>query len=135
MWHRVKNSRQVLARVSLGAYGPFRMATRPEVLEAVAQAREARLRVRPVLRRLMRHFELTDRALADAFGISRQAMNYRINGRTTIPPEEVAGFAAFFGVPEQVMYLTPDEALRWVLDHPDEVRSSIAATVSHAIGG
>lgn len=101
----------------------------------MTSAREARQRVRRVIRKLMRHWDLHDADLADAFGVSRQAMNYRLTGRTAIAPEEEAGFAAFFGVPTAVLYLPPDDALRWVLDHPEEVAGSPAGALNHAIGG
>lgn len=81
--------------------------------------REAFLRVRATVRRLMRHWEITDKDLARAFGMSRQAINYRINGRTTIHEDDAAGFAAYFRVPKAVLQMAPNDALRWVLDHPD----------------
>lgn len=83
----------------------------------------------------MRYFELTDAHLAEAFGISRQAMNYRINGRTVISDDDLAGFAAFFGVPKEVLYLSPDDVIRWVLDHPhniDRSKPSLLNSARHA---
>ena len=46
-------------------------------------------------------------------------MSSRLNGKTVIRSEELAGLAHYFGVPVLVFYLEPDEALRWVLDHPE----------------
>ena len=71
-----------------------------------------------VLRRLARYYEVTDLQLALALDVSRQTVNSWVNGRTRIPDEIEAGLAAFFGVPREVLYLSPDDALRWVLDHP-----------------
>jgi len=103
-----------------------RVATSAAVLEAIEGARQARRQVPIVVRRLMRHFDVTDRHLAEAFGLSRQAINQRVNGKTPIRPEEEDGFAAFFGLPAEVLRLAADDALRWVLDHPDAGPASLS---------
>lgn len=92
------------------------------MLQAVAAAREARRHAPAVLRRLMRHFDLTDGDLADAFGVSRQTVNAWANGRTRIPEEIETGLSAYFMVPKEVLHSSPDDALRWVLDHPSDLR-------------
>ncbi len=71
-----------------------------------------------VVRRLARYYDVTDLHIASTLGVSRQTVNSWVNGRTRIPDEIEAGLAAFFGVPREVLHLSPDEALRWVLDHP-----------------
>jgi Zn-dependent peptidase ImmA (M78 family) len=95
------------------------VATNPDVLSAMRAEREALLRVRPAVRKLMKYWDLTDSDLAAAFGVSRQAINYRINGRTVIHEDDAAGFAAYFRVPKEILRMAPDDALRYVLDHPE----------------
>lgn len=92
------------------------MSGETSVLSAVLDAEK---RVPDTVRALKRHFNVSDRALATAFGTSRQTMNGRINSATKLTAAEVAGFAYFFRVPEGVLYLTRDEAIRWCLDHPE----------------
>lgn len=91
------------------------------MLQAVAAAKHARQQVPAVLRRLMRYFDLTDGEIAAAFGVSRQTVNAWANGRTRIPEEIETGLAAYFGMPKEVLYSTPDQAIRWVLDHPSDL--------------
>jgi plasmid maintenance system antidote protein VapI len=98
------------------------MATRSDVKQAVAAAKEARQQVPAVLRRLMRYFDLTDGDVAAAFDVSRQTVNAWANARTRIPEEIETGLAAYFGMPKEVLYSSPDDAIRWVLDHPSDLR-------------
>jgi transcriptional regulator with XRE-family HTH domain len=84
----------------------------------VAAAREDHERAAKVVRRLARYYEITDLQLASALNVSRQTLNSWVNGRSRMPDEIEAGLAVFFGVPRDVLYRTPDDALRWVLDHP-----------------
>lgn len=95
---------------------------RTDVLQAVAAAREAHQRVPAVMRRLMKHLDLTDSDIGEALDVKRQTVNSWANGRTKIPAEIEEGFAALFDVPREVLYLSPDEAIRWVLDHPSDLR-------------
>ncbi len=93
------------------------------MLQAVAAVREAHLRVPAVMRRLMRHLDLTDADLGEALGgVKRQTVNSWANGRTRIPVEIEGGLATLFDMPREVLYLSPDEAIRWVLDHPSDLR-------------
>lgn len=84
---------------------------------------EARSRwdnVPQALRALKRHYGTTDAQLADALGLSRQTVQNRLSGATAMAYPELVGFAAFFDVPEEVLYIGPDTAVRWVLDHPSD---------------
>ncbi len=93
-----------------------------DVREAVENARLARQRLPRTIRALMRLYDVTDQEVADAFGFgSRQALNNRLTGRTAIAPEEEEGFARFFGVERHVLYMEPEDAMRWALDHPSDL--------------
>jgi hypothetical protein len=92
------------------------MAMDQGVLSAIADAER---NVPANVRALKRHFGVSDAALGAAFGTSRQTMNGRLTSATRLRAGEVAGFAAFFSVPEGVLYLTKGEAIRWCLDHPE----------------
>lgn len=74
----------------------------------------------------MRYQGVTDGQVAEALGVgvSRQTVNGWANGRTKIPIEMEDGLAVLFDVPKEVMHLTPDAAVRWVLDHPSDLRIS-----------
>ena len=67
----------------------------------------------------MRYFDVTDGQLGLALEVKRQTVNSWINGRTRIPDEFEKGIAAYFGVEEAVLRMEPDDALRWVLAHPE----------------
>ena len=76
----------------------------------------------PALRALKRHCGVTDQDIAEVLGLTRQTVQNRFAGKTAIAPWELAGLAAFFDLPEAVLFDGPDEAIRWVLDHPSDVR-------------
>jgi hypothetical protein len=97
------------------------MAADERVLTAVNTARQKWQDVPHVLRALKRYFEITDEQLGVALGLTRQAVQSRLGGASKITPWELAGFAALFGIPESLFFGSPDEALRWVLDHPDDI--------------
>ena len=52
-------------------------------------------------------------------GMTRQAIYNRLHGTAGFKSEEMAGLAVLFGVPTGVLSMAPDDALRWVLDHPE----------------
>lgn len=103
------------------------MTTSAGVLTAQEGARQG---VPRVLRQLMAYSGVTGGQLARAFGMSRQAMSLRITGKQRFGADEIAGLAACFGVPVQVFYLSPDEALRWVIDHPQAVAEAVKSMVA-----
>ena len=94
----------------------LRMAMDVGVLSAIADAQK---QVPLTVRALKAYYGVSDAALGRAFGTSRQTINGRLTKATKLSAGEVAGFARFFRVPEGVLYLTKDEAIRWCLDHPD----------------
>lgn len=93
-----------------------RVATDAGALIAIERAKRT---VPRVIRRLALHYDVTASDLAEQLGVTRAAVSSRLNGKTVIRSEELAGLAHYFGVPILVFYLEPDEALRWVLDHPE----------------
>lgn len=89
--------------------------TSVETLEAM---RAAKTRVPSVIRQLMTYKRLRMYHLAEALGIEPTSMSARLNGKTVIKQEELAALAVLFRVPVAIFYMGPDQALRWVLDHP-----------------
>lgn len=75
-------------------------------------------RVKATLRALRSHFRVSDQALATLTGTKRATINSWISGDTKNTAESIGLFAWAFQVPEYVILLGPDEAVRWVIDHP-----------------
>lgn len=93
-------------------------------LDAMRKARtSAKMGVPSVLRQLMTYKRLRMYHLAAALEVEPQSMSARLNGKTVIKQEELAALAVLFEVPVGVFYMSPDEALRWVLDHPPKAAS------------
>lgn len=88
----------------------------------------ARGGVRGVLRRLMAVYDLTNADIAPVIGVTPQAVSARLRGKTVIKSEEIPALAVRFGVPVEVFYLSPEEALRWVLDNGPPISSRTDAT-------
>ena len=63
--------------------------------------------------------------LSRRMGMTRQTMNGRMNGSTELHAYELAGFAVALDVPTEVLYLTTEQAVRWLLDHrPGNLRNT-----------
>lgn len=69
------------------------------------------------LRRLKAYYGLTDREIALASGMKRSTVQSRMAGSDTTATE-LDKLAQALHVPVVVLFMRPDEALRWVLDHP-----------------
>lgn len=91
----------------------------PGALEAM---RLAKTRVPNVIRALMSYTRHRTYHLAAALGVTPTSVSARLNGSTVIKQEELAALGVLFDVPVEVFYLEPDQALRWVLDHPSDQR-------------
>lgn len=107
------------------------MAMPETVLHAMDEARSRWETAASSLYALKRHFDTSDEAIARAMGFpvpgsGRQIVQSRLSGATKITPWELAGFAAVFGVPQEVLFEGPEASVRWVLDHPDQVRQRAA---------
>lgn len=93
------------------------MAVSADALEAM---KDAKRRVPAVIRQLMSYRGVKTYQIAQAIGVAPSAVSARLGGGTVIKQEEMEAIAVILGVPVAVLYLTPDAALRWVLDHPSE---------------
>lgn len=93
-----------------------------KVSQAIGLARGRWSNVAPSLRALKRHTGATDQEIADLLGLSRQTLQNRFSGKAAIAPWELEGLAAFFDVPVEVIFDGPDASVRWVLDHPSDLR-------------
>ncbi len=61
--------------------------------------------------------------LARQLGVSRQAVYTWLGGERVPEMAVVEGIAVVLGVPRHVLDLSPQEAIRWCLDHPDDLNS------------
>lgn len=98
------------------------MAMNHVVLQAMDDARNQWRNVAPALRALKRHLALTDQQIADVLGLTRQTVQNRLNGSTHLSYWELAGLAAFFEVPADVLFDGAEASVRWILDHPSATR-------------
>lgn len=86
--------------------------------DAMAAMRGAKRRVPTVIQQLKTYRGVKTYELARAIGVTSPAMSARLKGATVIKQEEMEAIAVVLGVPVAVLYLTPQDALRWALDHP-----------------
>jgi hypothetical protein len=92
------------------------MTLTSDTLEAM---KTARLETPRTVRRLIRHFDISVVEVARTLGIDRTGVYARFAGSTAIKSEELAGLSAMLNVPVGVFYTSADDALRWVLAHPE----------------
>ena len=91
------------------------MAIAEEVLAAIDAAGQ----VPEALRALRNHYALSEHDLEALTGIKRTTVRNKLKGTTSCNTEELAAFAAVFGVPILLLYAGKREAVRWLLDHPE----------------
>ena len=77
------------------------------------------------LRQFRNYWGTNDAELARLTGIKRTTLANKMKGVGSFAPGEVQALAALFGVPLDVLYMTPQDALRWVLDHPETTEKAI----------
>lgn len=70
----------------------------------------------------MAYTGLRTKDIAWALDLTPPAISARLTGSTVIKQEELWALAFLFDVPSDVLYLAPDDALRYVIDHPSERR-------------
>jgi hypothetical protein len=93
----------------------------PEVIDLSLE--ELRTALPDVVSALARHFRITQEQLGTALGgMSAANVSRRLNGSRSFKPEEVYVLSRFFGVPAEVLWTKPNEAIRWVLDHETDPR-------------
>lgn len=66
---------------------------------------------------ITRVFDLTDEAVADKVGMSRQRVQARRVGESRIRPAEVEDFAKALEVPPNLFESDEDQVLHWLADH------------------
>jgi len=91
-----------------------------EVEATLVEVKEHWAARRHTVRQLARFLGISQVEIADRIHVSRQTMNQRLNGQTQFGPQEIAAIALILGVPRHVMDMSPNDAVRWVLDHPEE---------------
>lgn len=75
------------------------------------------------LRALKRHCGLTDKEIAETAGMKRSTLNNRQSGLQPATADELQRLAKdVYDVPIFVLFFPPDEAVRWVIDHPSDLR-------------
>lgn len=102
--------------------------------EAIEDARHT---VPATLRKLRDYYGYTDVEMAAMTGIPRTTVRSRMTKNAQAATSvELAGFAKVFGVPVGVLFLTPNEALRWVIDHaPQEANRAKPGRRNHPASG
>lgn len=91
--------------------------------EHVLHALTAGDRVPGVLRQLRDYFGATDAELARLINMKRTTLRGKLHGQGSFSPGELRALAVVFGVPLDILYLPPADAMRWVLDHPSDERA------------
>lgn len=65
----------------------------------------------------------TDEELSDVTGIKRRSVANKLRGLTPCTAAEALAFARAFGIDLEVLYMTPVEAMRWVLDNQETIEA------------
>jgi lambda repressor-like predicted transcriptional regulator len=66
---------------------------------------------------LIRLLGISRRELARRMDMTSQSMSNRLNHVKSIDPWELVGFALAIGVPIEVLDLSSEDAVRWILDN------------------
>lgn len=82
-------------------------------------------RARLVLEALKSYRGMSDAKLAGALGVSRPGITARRSGATKLGLPDIVRLAPVLGVEPTVFLMTPSAALRWVLDHEDEMPDNV----------
>lgn len=84
---------------------------------------------RLVLRKLMALRELTSAEMSRRAGYNAQTMWDKAQGRSRVGLSDIARFAEVLNVEPLVFLMTPDEAVRWTLDHPASSNDGCSRTM------
>lgn len=93
---------------------------------------EALARVPTALRALRAHSEVNNGQIAAAIGKDRNWVQERIAGDRACKVDDLARFAHAFDVPIDVLFRDRGEVLRYVLDHPSDLRISSIGWLTQA---
>ena len=77
----------------------------------------ARLRAAQVLNAVRQHRGVSEKWLADQLGIAQPTVNNYTSGRSPLTIVWMARFAETLGVDPVVFHMTPNEAIRWIIDN------------------
>lgn len=91
-------------------------------IQVMEERREWWARRSATIEKMARFLNVSKTALAERSGMTRQTLVGRLTGQTKLEPWELPQIAVGLGVPEEVLWKDPDDAVRWVLDHPDQVK-------------
>lgn len=96
-------------------------ATMIEVSEVMAERREWWATRYRTVEAVARHLKIPGRDLGRLLGVSQSTISKKLAGVVRLEPWELDALAHVLGVPEYVLWSEPNDAIRWILDHPDEV--------------
>lgn len=99
------------------------MTTKSDVATAIKDARQEWDQRRRTVAKVAQFLDVNTTQLAIKMDMKRSTVTGRLKGTTKMEPWELPGFAAALGVPADVLELSPDEAIRWIIDHPEIVRN------------
>lgn len=74
-------------------------------------------RTRGTVQALKGYRTMKDQDIAEVVGWTRQKVQSYVSGPTKFTAEALAAFAVALQVPDHVLLMQKDDALRWVLDH------------------
>lgn len=83
-------------------------------------AGQARRQIAATLSAVKAHRGLTDDDIGHRIGRTGQSVSAYMTGRTGINGEMMVLLARALGIEAQVLFLTPNEAIQWILDNQPE---------------
>lgn len=83
------------------------------------------------LSHVMAHFRVKTKTLADTLGVANSTVRNKVLGNTSILSHEVEWFSVVLGVPVDVLYMSPVDAVAWLEEHRPDRR----APLTRANGG
>ncbi len=90
-----------------------------EMAAAVDEGRQQWEEQRTTVRQVLRYLGASQSEIAEGLGLTRQSLNGRLMGRIQFNPWELDAIAKGLGIPRKVLNGSPEDAIRWLLDHPE----------------
>lgn len=78
------------------------------------------------VKKVMAYLEVNEVELADRIGVKRTTLRGHLT-RVPIPPWELDAIATALDVPVDILNLSPQEAVRWILDNPSSQRGCLVS--------